>query len=407
MDSDDEYVPNTRARGLTNAEGAYRWEDEYHRSWDVVQEDSGGSLAPAVNGIIDTAKRRKIKPMAPVHRGIIRNLVLVLDASLAMSDTDMRPTRFYSMISSASVFVTDFFSQNPISQLAIVVLRDGLAVLTSKLDGNPQTHLDNLAQLRKSQVSGQASLQNGLELANVLLSQTPQYNTREVLLVFGALMSNDPKPISQTIHKLVENKVRVKIIGLAAEVAICRQICTQTNMGESNSYFIALNEQHFQTLLSDSLTPIPVLKERESAAKSTDSAEPATAVRMGFPKRQLHSMSASLCACHQTLTKQGFFCPQCKAKVCTLPMTCPVCALTLIMSTHLARGYHHLFPLQPFNQTQGYKNPCFGCSVSLANRSQFECPKCHNIFCVDCDVFFHENLHNCAGCEVQNTDVQG
>jgi len=49
---------------------------------------------------------------------------------------------------------------------------------------------------------------------------------------------------------------------------------------------------------------------------------------------------------HSNLTKGGYICPRCSAKVCFLPTECPCCALTLILSTHLARSYHHLFPLK-------------------------------------------------------------
>jgi transcription initiation factor TFIIH subunit 2 len=28
----------------------------------------------------------------------------------------------------------------------------------------------------------------------------------------------------------------------------------------------------------------------------------------------------------------------------------------------------------------------------------FQCPDCLNIFCVECDLFIHDSLHNCPGC---------
>ena len=31
--------------------------------------------------------------------------------------------------------------------------------------------------------------------------------------------------------------------------------------------------------------------------------------------------------------------------------------------------------------------------------SRYRCGKCQNDFCIDCDVFVHESLHNCPGCE--------
>ena len=33
-----------------------------------------------------------------------------------------------------------------------------------------------------------------------------------------------------------------------------------------------------------------------------------------------------------------------------LPGGCHVCGLTLVSSPHLARSYHHLFPVRPFRE---------------------------------------------------------
>ena len=44
----------------------------------------------------------------------------------------------------------------------------------------------------------------------------------------------------------------------------------------------------------------------------------------------------------------GYTCPRCKARVGELPSSCHVCGLSLVSSPHLARSYHHLFPVKPF-----------------------------------------------------------
>jgi transcription initiation factor TFIIH subunit 2 len=33
--------------------------------------------------------------------------------------------------------------------------------------------------------------------------------------------------------------------------------------------------------------------------------------------------------------------------------------------------------------------------------SRYECTFCHQHFCIDCDLFAHEVVHNCAGCQSQ------
>ena len=41
---------------------------------------------------------------------------------------------------------------------------------------------------------------------------------------------------------------------------------------------------------------------------------------------------------------------QCHAKYCELPVECKACGLTLVSAPHLARSYHHLFPLPAFDE---------------------------------------------------------
>ncbi|GFH32341.1 VWFA domain-containing protein, partial [Haematococcus lacustris] len=41
---------------------------------------------------------------------------------------------------------------------------------------------------------------------------------------------------------------------------------------------------------------------------------------------------------------------ECAGRVGELPGECHVCRLTLISSPHLARSYHHLFPVEPFQE---------------------------------------------------------
>lgn len=105
------------------------------------------------------------------------------------------------------------------------------------------------------------------------------------------------------------------------------------------------------------------------------------------------------------MSKSGFSCPRCGCKVCSIPSDCPVCQLTLISSSHLARSYHHLFPIAPFFiETQDVNSGkfCFGCSTDLINGlndgSVSKCEFCEKSFCSVCDSYIHGNLHNCPGC---------
>ena len=393
---------------LVGANGGYAWEDELKRSWDLVTVDDENDMASLVASIVEARKKRSAqKVITPYQRGIIRSLILVLDCSEIMSEKDLRPNRNAMSIQYAIDFVHEFFDQNPISQLGIVIMRNGLAQLLSPVGGNPQDHLDSLKSIRRQEPKGNPSLQNALEMARGLLLPVAAHCTREVLIVFGGLSSTDPGDIHQTIQSLVQEKIRVKVIGLSAQVAICKELCEATNYNDGSFYHIILDEIHFKELFDEAVTPLPVNKINKAF----------TLVKMGFPTR-IFEDSPTFCSCHSKLVFGGYFCPNCESKVCSLPTVCPCCDLMLILSTHLARSYHHLMPLKTFAEVASNEkfqtDNCFSCQVhfpilrnhktgELLTSSRYRCSDCTKDFCIDCDVFIHEVLHNCPGCESKPT----
>jgi transcription initiation factor TFIIH subunit 2 len=144
--------------------GKAAWED-LQRSWDAVVEGADGTLADTIEGLAEAQKRaRLLKDTTPLQRGIIRHLVLVLDMSFAMLEKDLLPTRHRLTMAYASEFVREYFEQNPISQLAIIGMRDGIAVRISDMSGNPADHLEKLEGWVKQEPQGVPSLQNALEM---------------------------------------------------------------------------------------------------------------------------------------------------------------------------------------------------------------------------------------------------
>ncbi|KAI2471830.1 TFIIH basal transcription factor complex, subunit SSL1 [Annulohypoxylon bovei var. microspora] len=411
------------------------WED-IQRSWDAVVEDADGTLT-GVEGRAEAEKRaRLLRDTTPLQRGIIRHLVLVVDMSFAMLEKDMLPSRYELTIAYASQFVREYFEQNPISQLAVIGMRDGVAVRISDMSGNPAEHLEKLEGWVKQEPQGNPSLQNALEMCRGALFHTPSHGTREVVIIYGALMSSDPGDIHETIGSLVGDRIRVSIVGLAAQVAICEELCSKTNGGDSSGYTIALDEDHFRGLLLEVTTP-PVTRTQEQSSASL--------LMMGFPSRTLAPEGAiHYCACHNRPTREGYACTRCRSRVCRLPAECPGCGLTLILSTHLARSYHHLFPLRnwvevPWAEAKRSR-ACYSCLTAfpetprpesskgkslekgkgrsssggagvvkpplkgLSESGRYACEVCGNHFCIDCDLFAHEVLHNCPGCQ---SDTRG
>lgn len=385
---------------MADDEKGYRWVEEYEKTWEELKEDETGSLQTSMNEMIHKAKRKRLlDKISHVRLGMMRHMFIILDMSVAMEDQDMKPTRLVCSLKLLERFIEEYFDQNPISQLGIIVTKSKRAEKITELGGNPRRHISALQKLRERACQGEPSLQNSLELAMQTLRHMPSHASREVLIIFGSLTTCDPGDIHETIKLLKDTHIRCSMIGLAAEVRICKKLCTDTSGG----YAIILDETHFKDLLNHQTTPPPAMMNNESSL-----------VRMGFPHHQLggdmSSDKPSMCMCHldsktvEGFSTTGYFCPQCKSKYCELPVECKACGLTLVSAPHLARSYHHLFPLEPSRELPvtdfdpGQNIYCYACQVQIEDKSVYQCLKCHKIFCIDCDLFVHETLHSCPGC---------
>ncbi|XBW35678.1 hypothetical protein QEN19_001249 [Hanseniaspora menglaensis] len=396
-------------------QSGYSWEDKIQRPWDIVgaTPNEAAQDQQLLNKILHIRNQKQSVNTTPLQRGIIRSLIIIIDVSQTMAEKDYRPSRFQNVLTNTIHFIQEFFNMNPISQIGVVSLKDGLAHVISPLNGSPKFHIDALLQLKHERVEprGFASLQNGLELARGMLMSVSTHCTKEVVLLYGSLSTTDPGNIMDTVTALKEQEVRVAIIGLVAQVNICEKISKITNMSDNSYYNVAMNEQHFSELLMDRIKPLPLAEGSEF-----------TLIKMGFPTRIIES-TPSFCSCHSKLNRGGYYCPGCNSKVCNLPIQCPSCELMLILSTHLARSYHHLIPLKNFQEVPieevetgliSRLANCFSCkrefpllkrsnSNTLLSTMRYRCKDCNQDFCMECDDLIHGILHNCPGCESKAT----
>ncbi|KAF8067113.1 GTF2H2 [Scenedesmus sp. PABB004] len=365
----------------------------------------------------------------------------------------MRPSRLAVMVGAARRFIRRFFDLNPLGQLGLAVLRNGVAEKLTELSGSPEAQVARLAAYGVD-TGGDASLQNGLELGRELMSGVPPYGQREVVLLMAALASVDPGRVEDSIAAAAADHIRVSVVGVCAEVHILRRAAQLTG----GSYGVALSEAHLGELLLAHAPPPP-------APPGSLTAE---LVRMGFPARGPGDpASAAFVGELPVLAAGGFTCPRCRARTQELPCKCHVCGLPLISSPHLARSYHHLFPVPPFEELDAAERAqlaaaaaaanghaadgggttngdaggappprgsalappwfepggvegqgggglfCFGCLKLLAGPDGgppagadgtagalvLRCGQCAALFCYDCDAYVHETLHNCPGCE--------
>ncbi|CAA6666438.1 unnamed protein product [Spirodela intermedia] len=385
------------------------------RSWESLQEDESGLLRPIDTKTFQHAQYRRRLLLrtaaaagdsgsaAPrIQRGLIRYLYVVIDFSRAASETDYRPSRMAVVAKCVEGFVREFFDQNPLSHIGLVAIKDGIAHRLTELGGSPESQIRAL--MGKLECSGDPSLQNALDLVHGFLTQVPSYGHREILILYSALTTCDPGNIMETIENCKKAKIRCSVVGLSAEIYICKHLCAETG----GSYTVALDEAHFKELLQEHAPPSPAIAEYAVA----------NLIKMGFPQRGAETIIA-ICSCHkEPKVGGGYTCPQCFARVCELPTECNICGLTLVSSPHLARSYHHLFPVLPFNEAsvaplnsyQKSPRTCFSCQQDLLNYGSksslhVSCPKCNQYFCLDCDIYIHESLHNCPGCESRRESI--
>ncbi|XP_061621054.1 general transcription factor IIH subunit 2 isoform X3 [Phyllopteryx taeniolatus] len=321
-----------------------RWEGGYERTWEILKEDESGSLKATVEEILFQSKRaRIIKSCGQIRLGMMRHLFVVIDCSRSMEDQDLKPNRLTATLKLMEAFIEEYFDQNPISQVGIIVTKNKRAEKLTDLSGNPKKHIAVLKKAVDTVCLGEPSLYNSLNLALQTLKHMPGHTSREILIILSSLTTCDPANIYEMIQTMKSLKVRVSVIGLSAEVRVCTVLTRETG----GSYHVILDESHFkELLLTLHVKPPPASSSSECSL-----------IRMG---------------------------------------------LTLVSAPHLARSFHHLFPLHVFIETPIGNAPdkrfCDSCQGELKDKRMFTCPFCHSMFCVECDHFIHDSLHCCPGC---------
>ena len=323
----------------------YRWETGYERTWEAIQENRDGLLEFSVQDIILKARRKRLAERQGKSKlGMMRHLYLVIDMSECMNNQDLKPSRLHCVLKLVEAFIEEYFYLNPISQLGIITTANKRAEKVSEMTGNPRNHLEVVKSLLSKTCVGEPSLQNCLEVVVQSLRNMPSHASREVIFIMGSLTTCDPGDINKSMAAAAESKVRCSVVNLSAEVRVYKELASLT----SGLHNVILDDLHLRDCLSHHLDP-------PASSVSTES----SLIRMGFPSHAGRGEGGGLglCLCHletsgaeeeRRISNAGYVCPQCSAKYCELPVECRGCGLTLVSAPHLARSYHHLFPMTPF-----------------------------------------------------------
>jgi transcription initiation factor TFIIH subunit 2 len=350
-------VPQQQQQGPSSS---HVWEESSNAWETAVQEDANGNIIVAggesvANLIRYRRKRLEQNDYAQRNRRIVRDMIryvyILIDCSRWMRSKDpVLPggTKLEVTIQLLQDFVQEYYDQNPLSHLGFIILKRGEAEVLTKLSSNSKTHklaLQSLIEvtLREGPSGGgEFSLQNGLEVAGRSLGHQPRHGSREILILCAALSTCDPGHIlTETIPRLKSANIRVSTFALAAELYICRKLSEETG----GAMGVCLDKGHMRDWMLEQCVPPPAFR-RETTEDGCEM------VQMGFPTRTRSEIPVLVHATRDTklIARTSYTCPQCLAKIQELPADCVVCGLKLVLSPHLARSFHHLFPVAPFSE---------------------------------------------------------
>lgn len=348
-------------------------------SWDRLGENSKGEL------VINDHYNGQWNTFAPhgtnintiegnERRYIMRFMVIIIDwSSSTLLNDATQPLERYLI-----PFLKTFFLQNPLGQVALYSMKNSLCIPILPLSpsscggaggGGASAHIKALQEFQKSiEPFGKFSLENALSTSRNLLTNLPNWASREVLLFTSTLSISDPSPNwfftekkDSLINLVKMDEIQVNVINLRGSLNILRMLTVITGGREFYS------EQSLPSFL------VPPKVPRKGGANF------GSLIPMLFPPRNQY----------------GYSCPRCLTLTDTLPSQCVCCASTLADATHIARSFHFLFPPTPLIKHRLINVKCSICMKKTTKVG--ECKKCHSLFCEDCEDF-RGRIHQCPIC---------
>ncbi|KAK2951707.1 putative General transcription factor IIH subunit 2 [Blattamonas nauphoetae] len=349
--------------------------------WEHIRENDDGTLFVDASTRVDqdfTQEREDLGKM--IVRHMIRCVLVILDLSDSMEEKEAKasnkPGRTAFLKQTLRAFAREFFDQNSLSRLGVIGLFHSEGHILVMPTGNLQ---DILSFCDKPlETGGEPSIRNGLKTAHIVLRFIPEYVSKEILILYSSVRTCDPTPIGDVVKDLKERSVRCFVVSFAGELHVLTKLALDT----SGSHHVPMNLDVTQQILSKFTLPFPVDSSSHSFTKAI------RPIPIGIPQR----------SSPEDVEDNSFICPQCLSKTSQPPTDCPVCGLLLISAHHLSRSTQHIFPLIAFNQTRDVPEICHGCTQHVSSQFAYECPKCQQKYCTNCNKFLHETLNHCPSC---------
>lgn len=111
-------------------EDFFSWEASYSKAWSVILDDESDSIENSIkkfNSLQNKRLSHNLSLIPGLKKGLIRNFVIIIEASKVGNETDLYPNRLKWIFNRILKFSKEYFDQNPLCQLGIVITRDGIA----------------------------------------------------------------------------------------------------------------------------------------------------------------------------------------------------------------------------------------------------------------------------------------
>ncbi|VWU52130.1 general transcription factor IIH subunit 2 [Hepatocystis sp. ex Piliocolobus tephrosceles] len=367
----------------------FTWEQDVERSWNLLVENDGVLQHIDQETFKENVKdKNKLSEIRSLRKGIFRHLIILFDMSNSMLDRDFKPDRINVFIECVESFLRNFYFKNPVGHVAVVALKNSTAKLIQPFTSNLEDVLESITKERGLGLQGSPSLQEGLEIANNLLSDIPLYGTKEIIILYGSIRTCDKKNILNTLNILLENKINVNCISIAPEMYVLKNICEQA---KGNYKICTTKNELLYEINNFAETPLWMY-----------GMEPEL-IHICFPtKRKI--TTKIICSCHNKLNTDTYVCTFCNSYTCKIPAKCKVCGIHLISMhdiSHIANNLQYCPAFVEMDRPYNYQiTNCASCNQQLYDKMS-QCTKCKNCFCLDCDAYIHEDLNQCPLCVIK------
>lgn len=130
----------------------------------------------------------------------LRYVYLVIDNSIAITEKSLEPDRLRCTQKALKGFIHNYFRENPLSQLGIIVVKDKVSELQVPLTASVKELEEGIDALNVFECKGDFSLQNGVLRAYHNLQGLPMHAHREIIVIMAAMTSVDFSNIFTTME---------------------------------------------------------------------------------------------------------------------------------------------------------------------------------------------------------------